>query len=185
MQTYTHALLTAALGHGLRAHAVPVRSRAFLLGSFMPDAPLFLLTLGFAGYYRFIEALPAGYRFFEWYDVLYFTNPVWIASHNALHAPLMVLLLGGVGYWAAQRGHGWGWSLVWFALGCGLHSLVDIGTHYDDGPVIFFPFNWSWRFHSPISYWDDDHYARLVAPLEHVLDAALIGYLWLGRRRKT
>lgn len=188
MQTYTHLLMTAALGHALHTQAVPVRNRAFLLGSFLPDMPLFLFSIGFAVYYRFIESLPAGYRFFEGYDEMYFNHPLWIAGHNFLHAPFLILLYGSVGYWAARRGRAWGWSLVWFALGCGLHSVVDIATHYNDGPAVLFPFNWHWRIYSPISYWDADHYANIVAPLEHLLDVAVLGYLslqwWRTRKAK-
>lgn len=183
MQTYTHALMTAALGQALHTRAVPIHSRAFLFGSFLPDMPLLLLTIGFAVYYRLIESLPAGYRFFEWYDALYFNHPVWMASHNLLHAPLMIVIYGTVGYWAMRRGQVWGSTVLWFALGCGLHSAVDIATHYNDGPAVLFPLNWHWRIYSPISYWDDDHYANIVAPLEHLLDVAFIVYLVRGWRR--
>ena len=75
-------------------------------------------------------------------------------------------------------------DLLWFALGCGLHSCVDILTHYDDGPLLFFPFNWRYRFASPISYWDPRHYANIIAPLEHLMDLFFIGYLVAQWRRK-
>jgi membrane-bound metal-dependent hydrolase YbcI (DUF457 family) len=184
MQTYSHILMTATLNQVLINKSVPVRSRAFLIGSFLPDEPLLLLTLGAGMYYRFVAPLPQGYRFFEWFDVLYFTNPFWKAGHNLFHAPLMLLLLGLVGYAAARRGHAWGWSVVWLALGCGLHSGVDIVTHYNDGPLVLFPLNWDWRVYSPISYWDRDHYANLFAPLEHGLDLFFIGYLTFQWWRK-
>ncbi len=179
MQTYSHILMTATLNQVLIKKAVPVHSRAFLLGSFLPDVPLLLLALGAGLYYRVVAPLPAGYRFFEWFDVLYFTNPVWKAGHNLFHAPLLVLLLGLIGYAAGRRGHPWGWSVLWLALGCGLHAGVDVATHYSDGPLVLFPLNWDYRFLSPISYWDRDHYANIFAPLEHGLDLFFIGALAL------
>lgn len=177
MQTYSHALMTAMLDKVLTKKSVPVHSRAFIIGSFLPDVPLLFLTLGAGVYYRFIAPLPPGYRFFECFDALYFNDPFWKAGYNLFHAPLVLLLFGGVGYLAGRRGHAWGWSLLWFALGCGLHSVVDIATHHNDGPLVFFPLNWDYRFPSPISYWDRRYYASIVAPLEHMLDLFFLGYL--------
>ncbi len=45
-------------------------------------------------------------------------------------------------------------------ISCLLHSMIDVATHFDDGPVLFWPLDWSTRFASPVSYWDDDHYGR-------------------------
>ena len=84
------------------------------------------------------------------YDQLYFTNPWWILGHNLFHAPLLILLYGAVGWIAWKRGRAWGMMLFWFAIGCGLHSTLDIFTHVNDGPVLFFPLNWTYRFTAPI-----------------------------------
>lgn len=61
--------------------------------------------------------------------------------------------------------------------GCAVRSLIDLATLYDDGPVIFFPFAWTIRLHSPVSYWDRRHYGSQFVVFELVLDAALIAYL--------
>ena len=106
--------------------------------------------------------------------MLYFQDPWWIAVTSLLHAPLIILLLGYVGH--RRRDRRAGARLYWFALGCGLHSLIDILTHRDDGPVLLFPFEWSYRIPAPISYWDPRYGGRIFAPIELAVDLVLIGY---------
>lgn len=69
---------------------------------------------------------------------------------------------------------------TWFLASCMLHTLVDIPVHHDDGPLVFWPVNWSYRFASPISYWDRAHYAAIVIPLELTLATVLAGKLIYG-----
>lgn len=199
MQTYSHWLVTKVLQVKLKEQetavpgtAVPgtaVHSSAFLLGSILPDVPLFILTVGFIINRRWLNPAPLDEGMFgAAYDALYFSNPWWIALHNLLHAPPLILLYALLGLLAlraraseraraSQRARAWGFALCWFAAGCGLHALLDIFTHVTDGPLLFFPFNWSYRFAAPISYWDPQYGARLFAPLEHALDGAIL--LWL------
>ena len=117
---------------------------------------------------------------------LYFNDPLWIASHNFFHAPLILLALGILGWSVMRQQQQWGVLLFWFAVGAGLHSVIDIFTHHNDGPLLLFPLNWQLRFLSPVSYWHPDHYGLIFAPLEHLLDVVLATYLvvfWLRRRR--
>jgi hypothetical protein len=189
MQTYSHFLYAAVANHQLKKGKnlpLPLRSKALLLGSVMPDMPLFVLSAIFIINNRFIQGNPD--IFGEAYDALYFNDPVWIIGHNFFHAPLMVLAMMAVGYQAHRRGKAWGASLFWFAAACLMHSLVDIPTPHNDGPLLLFPFNWELRANSPISYWDPRHYGSIVAPLEHLLDVILIGFLgwtaWRTRQNK-
>mgnify|MGYP000881513583 CR=1 FL=1 len=191
MQTQSHWLMTAGLNQVLQRRQVRVQSRAFLLGSLLPDVPFWLLTAMGEIYYTWFAHTPTGespmvYLHFR----LYFTDPVWIVSHNLFHAPIILLsllLAGWVGARAEQR---WGASLLWFVCGAGLHSLIDIGTHNTDGPLLLFPFDWTYRFPSPVSYWDPAHYGSIFMPLELALDIGLVIYLlvlwrrqWLNRKR--
>lgn len=73
--------------------------------------------------------------------------------------------------------------MLWFALGAGLHSAIDILTHAGDGPLLLFPLNWTYRFSSPVSYWDPEYYGRIFAPIEHVLDVVLLIYIFVNWRR--
>lgn len=185
MNTYTHLLMTAALGEHLKQRRMAVCTRSVLLGSVLPDVPLILLTMGYIIYHRYIVPLPPGEHIFSnRYDQLYFANPFWIVSHSFLHAPFMIAMFALLGYYGLRSEKKWGGSLLWFAFGCGLHSLVDIFTHHNDGPLLLFPFNWTYRFITPISYWDSNHYGDIVGTLEHLLDLAILVFfaiLWLRR----
>lgn len=69
-----------------------------------------------------------------------------------LHAPALLLLRLGV-LWRFRSsegtpGHWWFWLLA----GCLVHSALDIPVHVDDEPLLLFPFEWSLRFQSPVSY---------------------------------
>ncbi|HRW48505.1 MAG: metal-dependent hydrolase [Caldilinea sp.] len=180
--------MTAFAGDRLKKRNVPVSTKALLLGSVLPDLALFALTAWFIVYYRFMapQGLPDDSVFGTLYDQLFFHNPIWIVGHNFFHAPLILAALGVAGYVGARQGRRWGWPLVWLMVGCGLHTVVDIFTHHNDGPLLLFPFDWQTRFAAPISYWDVRHGARVVAPLEHAMDIAIIVYLlwtWLAARR--
>jgi membrane-bound metal-dependent hydrolase YbcI (DUF457 family) len=143
MKTYSHGLVTAVLP---TSH--PHQKQALLAGSVLPDVPLMLLSVGYVLDRRYLRPhLPDKTRCSPTYNHLYFHNPWWIAAHNLLHAPLPLFVLGLIGY--LGRRQPWGDRLLWFALGCGLHSLIDIVTHADDGPVLLFPLDWQKRFPFP------------------------------------
>ena len=82
-----------------------------------------------------------------------------------------------IGTLAMRRGKAWGESFVWFAIGCGFHTLLDIFTHVNDGPVLLYPFNWRYRYRAPVSYWDPRHGGRTFAMFELALDIGLVIYL--------
>ncbi len=177
MHTYSHLIQTAWLRSALIRRGRNPRW-SLLLGSFLPDVPLMLLTAWFAVQLRL--AGEGGKLFGPAYDALYFGDPVWIASHNFLHAPLLVGagLVGGRWLWLHGRPEFGRW-LFWFALGCGIHSGLDIATHHNDGPLLLFPLDRTRRFQSPFSYWHPGFHAREVSRVEHLLDAvAVVAMLW-------
>jgi hypothetical protein len=180
MQTYTHWLLTAVLQSRLQNKVVPMQKDALLAGSIAPDLPLGVMTIGYLLDRRYLRPhLLDKTRCSPAFNNLYFNNPWWIAACNSLHAPLPIFLLLVWGF--LRRRTAWGQRLFWFAAGCGLHTAVDIPTHVDDGPVLFFPLNWRYRLRAPVSYWDERHGGRLFRRLEHLLDLALM--VVLLRRR--
>ena len=188
MQTYSHFIITVALNKQYKDRAnSEVNTKALLLGSFMPDIPLVLLTLiFFAQRFWFGDGVPVETVFGADYDNLYFNDPLWITGHALFHAPPLILFSLTIGYyWGIRQNKGWAIALFWFAIGCGLHSAIDIVTHHDDGPLLLFPFDWKTRFISPISYWDNNHYAAIVASLEHLLDLVLLIWIVLARRDKS
>ena len=64
-----------------------------------------------------------------------------------------------------------------------LHSLTDLPLHHDDAHAHFLPFS-SWRFASPISYWDPQHHGRVVASLETLMVLAGATALAAGWRTR-
>lgn len=182
MNTPSHFLVNAALVKRWRDRAI-VKS-AFLFGSIAPDLPLYLLSLGSFVLYHYVQGWSLAETFRYMFDELYFNHPLWIVSHNLLHSPVVL----GVGLLLLRRwcdrdpsGKSWGF---WFLAGCIVHTLLDIPTHVDDGPLLFFPFNWSIRFQSPVSYWDDRYYGREFSTFEAILDVVLLLYLLWQPGRK-
>lgn len=169
--------MTAALK---KAWGVPREWSAVLWGSVAPDIPLYLLTFGTLGWMHWKLGWSGEQTARLMFGQLYFHNPWWIAAHNLLHAP--ILLLAGLAATRllrprAPRTAHW---LFWFFAACLLHSVVDVLTHYDDGPLVFFPFDWTFRVHSPVSYWDPAHHGREFARAEMAFDLVLLLYLAAG-----
>lgn len=180
MNTPTHTLINWTVAKGLNVRPFP--KSAVLLGSVAPDIPLYLLSFGGIAWFRWAEghSMPDIGR--HMYSNLFYNDAYWISLHNVLHSPLVLIValvtlffvLGKQSFVAA-------WS-TWFFASCLLHTLVDIPVHYDDGPLLFWPLNWTNRYRSPISYWDPDHYGRIVMYLEGLLVLALMVPLLLRRR---
>lgn len=147
----------------------------------MPDIPLGLLSVGSFVYYRYFAGQNVESLMPKMFDDLFFNNPWWIAFHNFLHAPVALFIYLAI-LWKyrtqpASRGHWW----LWFVLGCMVHTAIDIPTHVNDGPLLFFPFDWHTRFHSPVSYYEPAHFGTQFAIFEITLDILLLGYLFIPK----
>ena len=195
MGTQSHFLMTLAFKRRRDQLGKPTHGRALLLGSFMPDIPLFVFTVAWIAYWYFFTDR-SEFFFGPTYDDIYFNNPWMKVGHSIFHSPIPIAIMILLGYWGMQnaasrmRDYGkfshWSGNLFWFGLGCSFHSIVDILTHHDDGPLIFFPFDWQTRFESPISYWHPDHYGTEFGRFELALDVAIILWLlltWWNNRR--
>ncbi|NJR39912.1 MAG: hypothetical protein HC781_15180 [Leptolyngbyaceae cyanobacterium CSU_1_4] len=159
---------------------VPIVKSAFLWGSIAPDLALWGLSLGGIFYYHFILGWSIKQAFALMFDHLYFHHPLWIVSHNLLHAPILLLLGLGWAWRCSSREEGSEisrWFLGFF-LACLMHSGVDILTHVDDGPLIFFPLDWTTRFQSRVSYYDDRYYGREFSLFERSLNLFFLVYLF-------
>jgi len=183
MQTQSHFLMTAALNGPLKKQGIAVHTGAFLFGSFMPDIPLFVLSLWFGVFSTAAQDGMSSGAMAE-YDRLFFNDPLWVIPHNFFHAPFILAVIFAIGLFLQRRGSKWGNRLVWFSLAAAFHTAVDILTHHHDGPLLLFPFDFSTRFASPVSYWDPDYYGRIFTRFEIALDLLLIGYFFVGWWRK-
>ena len=192
MNTPSHWLMTVAAGNWLRqARDWKIPRWALGLGSLAPDLPLYFLSFGGIAYYGYYLGWQGRDVARHLYQDLYYQDPFWIASHNFLHSPTNLLLLAIVTVLferfvpKSRQVARW---VYFFLSACLLHSLIDVVTHFDDGPVLFFPFDWSFRFSSPVSYWDPQHFGRQFMVFEAALDLFLTVYLvwqWLLRRKRT
>ena len=183
MNTWFHAVANLTLAQRIARRAPWLSPPVVLYASILPDVPLFILTMWYFAVY--------GVGFGPAYDSFYYEDPLWIVSHNVFHGPLVIAAVALVG-WALRRraragdgsrGVRAGAMLMSFAVGAGLHSFLDIFTHNDDGPLLFFPFDWTTRFSSPVSYWDPEHYGLWVFPVETV--ATIVLTIYLIRRRRS
>lgn len=190
MQTQSHFLVAALAGKQFQQRGISVRHKAWLIGSVIPDIPLALLTMGGTLYYRwFSPTTPVGEVHERLHFQAFFSDPWWIASHNFFHSLVIGGLLLGLGWWAWRNQKGWGMTVVWFAMATMFHTVIDIFTHHSDGPIFLFPLTWSYRFQSPISYWEQGYYGRQLMMFETALDGLILLYFglnwlrnWLKRR---
>lgn len=203
MQTYTHYVMTAVINQRLNAREQqghgellpPLRSGWLLLGSVLPDIPLILMFFGTLttdliqgnvldpGNESAAQQSYTGYLF----DYAFFHDPWVKLGHNLFHAPLMILFYVALGYWLWKRSRSWGAALFWLGCACALHTAIDIPVHYNDGPLIFFPFDWNTRFYGPISYWEQGRGGTWFTIFEHLLLLGMLIYLAIGwwRNRRT
>ena|GEM_PF-212873 len=133
-----------------------------IAGALLPDAPIFL--------FYFVEKVILGTpESFIWRQAYYQAGwQNFIDLFNSL--PLMAIGLGAV-LWAGSRV-----GVLLFGSMM-LHVLGDLPLHHDDGHRHFFPFS-NWRFESPVSYWDPNHYGGIVTVLEIVLVLVSCGILF-------
>ena len=61
-----------------------------------------------------------------------------------------------------------------------LHLVFDFALHHDDARIHFWPLS-NWKFESPISYWDSNHHAFYVAPVEGIISTIATIYLLTDR----
>ncbi|WP_300016149.1 cobalamin biosynthesis protein CobQ [uncultured Roseobacter sp.] len=162
MNTPAHLLIGAAVMG--RKSTRPVVWAA-IAGALLPDLSLYLL----AGSALYIFGIAPQVVF----DELYFSHnwQMIFAIDNSF------LIWGGLFAVALWRGAPWAIALTGAGL---LHLCFDFPLHHDDGRAHFWPLT-GWVFESPLSYWDRDHGAMWLAPVEAV--AASLAAITLWQRR--
>ena len=119
-------------------------------GALLPDAPMVVFFI----VERFILNHSQDYI----WGTAYFL-PHWQHFIDVFNSIPLILLGLGFSFW---RGSTFGKLLCLSML---LHVGGDLPLHHDDGHGHFFPFT-TWKFVSPVSYWDVDHHGGIVATLE-------------------
>ncbi len=155
----------AHLIFGIAAFGKPDRravTAAAIAGALIPDLSLYLL----AGWELMIKGTDAQIVFGQ----MYFSES-WQAVFRIDNSFVIwgLLLVAGI---MARSG-------VLIAL-CGaalLHLALDFPLHNDDARAHFWPLT-NWKFVSPVSYWDPDHYGHIVGPVEIMLVVAASIYAW-------
>ncbi len=183
MTTPAHAALSLIVLGRSERNALPVA-----LGAVAPDLPMLV--------FYFWERLVRGVSEGRIWSERYF-DPGWqVVFDIPSSIPLLVLTLclllvlvgrrppaGSIpsaGAAAAPRPARLTASAL-FVASMILHALGDLPLHREDAHRHFFPFS-DWRFTSPVSYWDPDHYGGYAAIGEVLLVLAVSFFLFRAYR---
>ena len=166
MMTQTHILVGLAVFG--RPRDLP-RNLAAIAGGIVPDGAIFLLYA--------IEKSRGTPEREIWTDI-YFSQ-FWqdvVAWGNSI--PLWVILFAcGVLLCVRTRFKISAGALMVFSASCLAHLACDLPVHVDDAHRHLFPLS-DWRFRSPVSYWDPEHFGVQFALFEAVLGIALSFLMW-------
>ena len=165
MTTHAHAILNIAL---LSKRDKPHLHFYAFIGAVLPDLPLFIFFI----VERIIRKTPEA----ELWGTRYFTE-AWQNFFDIFNSVPLILILLGIGYYLLNSDR-----ITIFAASLLIHCVFDFLTHHDDGHHHFYPLS-DFIFESPISYWDRDHYAGIVAPIEQIV--ILTTAIYLFPRLKT
>lgn len=163
MNTPTHALVALA---ALSKPDDRPRNLWVLFGALIPDLAIFL----WAPWQRW----GLGRDWGAIWDQHYFEAPMQtiIALFNSVPIYASLLLIG---WW--QRGTRWGLILMLIAAAALLHIALDAPVHGHDAYRHLWPLS-DWRFYSPVSYWEADRYANIVAWFETAIVLVCTVILW-------
>ncbi|HHP7232387.1 MAG TPA: hypothetical protein ACFCUY_16195 [Xenococcaceae cyanobacterium] len=150
MNTPSHYVLNLAL---LGKTVAPQENIAITIGALLPDIPIFVFYFITKFVYKIPEAK-------IWTEVYY--EPGWQNIVALSHSiPLAIIGLVICLYLDWQSG-------IVLCLSIICHCLLDLPVHNNDAHRHFFPFS-NYRFISPFSYWDVNHYGKWVAAVEILL----------------
>lgn len=150
MKTPSHAIINLAI-LGRTQHSE--LNLLIVTGGVLPDIPIFL----FYFWAKYVVRLPEATIWSESYYEPFVQNIV------ALFHSMPLAAIG----WLIAYYCGWQNVQILF-ISMILHSLGDLPVHHDDAHRHFFPFS-NYRFISPFSYWDRNHYGAIVSVVEMLL----------------
>lgn len=167
MNTPTHLLIgAAALARLGRDGSDRWRNPVILGFSLLPDLGLYVLF----GWARFVPDVSEQ----QLWDDVYWRDHWQTVFAIGNSVPLYICLLIAGALW---RGSQWGVLMVLAGTAALLHIAFDLPFHADDAHRHFWPIT-DWKFHSPLSYWDDRHHGDIVANVAIALGLLLSLILW-------
>lgn len=163
MNTTAHAVLNLAM---LNREKRPDWNPLIVWGALIPDITMFIFygVLKFAG-------IPEQQIWGEEYY-----RPFWQTTFDFFNSIPLALLGLGIMFYAGRTGI----ALLFASIL--LHCLEDLPLHHDDGHRHFWPFS-NFRFESPVSYWDPDHYGVIAGRIE--LGLVLIASIYVFNRVRS
>ena len=158
MITTSHAVLNCAL---LGRKEKPIPYWPIIAGAVLPDIPMFL-------YFGFYLLNHSHIRVTPVYMNEYHFRQLWVDWGHSIPLALTGALLCFI--LKSQNG-------LSFFLSMALHSLEDLPVHSDYSHRHFLPLS-DFRYFSPISDWNLQHHAGIVAPVEWLLVLVSVAVLW-------
>lgn len=164
MNTPAHAIVNLAL---LGRKHRPEWNPLIIWGAIIPDLSMF-------GFYLWLR-LGTDISERQIWRVEYF-RPSWQLVFDGFHS-IPLALIGLVVMLKAKRT---GIALLFASVA--LHALEDLPVHHDDAHRHFLPFS-NFRFISPVSYWDEDHFGAIAGSTELLL--MITASLYIFRRVRS
>lgn len=177
MTTPAHSIINYALFKKINPKADNF-ALWIIIGGLIPDA----ITTVYA-----IITMSMGFDFDFIWDTFYYSEPFFsiISLTHSLpfYAALIAITLLVYRYLLPKAQWLIGLTLLWASAL--LHSFIDFFLHVEDAYRHFFPLT-NWRFISPISYWDPNHYGNYFVVFETILYCGVLYWIlktngWKGR----
>lgn len=164
MNTPAHAVLNLLV---LGRHQTRQLQLAVLIGALLPDLPMLL--------FYFIAKVFLGIAESRIWGELYHQEiwQIFFAVFNSI--PLI-----GLGLIISVRLPSPAGRMLFLSMM--LHVLFDLPLHNADAHRHFFPLS-DWRYHSPVSYWDPNHFGSIITAME--ISLVIIGSIDLWRKYPT
>ena len=165
MNTQTHMLMGAVLYGRL----IPKRIWAGLSGGLMPDLPMYIIIAALK--YRGVSSdrIFGQYFYADWWQIA-----------NAIGHSFIIwaglLVLGLVSQRRFPKGI-WPEFLSVASASALTHSAIDFLCHRHDAHMHFWPLS-RWKFVSPVSYYDPEHFGVYFSFAEAALGIVMAGYLY-------
>jgi hypothetical protein len=159
VNTPAHLVVNLAILQRLAPEPV---GRWIAVGALLPDLPMLVFYVWQRGSLGANEPHIWGTVYFD---------PAWQHFFDAFNS-VPIFAVAGLAALAWKRS-----GPAWLCASVLLHALGDAFLHREDGHRHLWPLS-SWRFESPVSYWDPAHHGAVGGGLETLLIVASTLALW-------